>query len=585
MSDKLVLQRAQLDQLVFDRLVEAYREAGLDAGYLDYFWKSRQDRSGLEIYYAEQDNQQVGLVVFDREQSLILEALIWPELGQPSLYTALLDAMIAKENLIAAQVWAGDQWRYNILVDYGFRPTRTYQVQDWQLVKLDLSTAVLLRKIKNRKADPPYTHKETVAIETVPVSLEYDQIKQSLLNLIDKLGGLERYVKAGQTVAIKPNIVSDHGLKKDGTVVGGVVTDKKVVKALVELLLPLAGKVIIAEGSSINRSATTKMFAHYGYDEVVALDPDRVSLVDLNTDELIEKQVPRGKRMLSRQIPVTLQEADVIISLPVMKIHFAAIVSLSIKNLQGAVPPLEKYMSHFFGLWQNLVNISHLVKPDLIIIDGTTGQEDFGPISGTPKPMNVLIGGTNPVAVDAVTMRIMGIDPAQSPPVFLAYMQGFGPIESEMIQIIGPSPEELCDPFKQPLLNLDSGKDFKVHVGGACSGCRAYLHFTLSKLRRNDPWDESRQLIDRPFANKVNVYVGPDVKGEINPDETNIFMGICQQHNAHLGVHLPGCPPHSEVIIDGIFGCFPDVQKAKYSDQSEESVLGEMLDKILAGLK
>ncbi|MCR4400555.1 MAG: DUF362 domain-containing protein, partial [Syntrophomonadaceae bacterium] len=115
--------------------------------------------------------------------------------------------------------------------------------------------------------------------------------------------------------------------------------------------------------------------------------------------------------MRVRRIPVTLEEADVIISVPVMKIHFAAIVSLAIKNLQGAVPPLEKYMTHFYGLAQNLVNIHHLVRPSLTIVDGLVGQEDFGPISGVPKPMNLLIAGTNPVAVDAVTMRIMGLEP------------------------------------------------------------------------------------------------------------------------------------------------------------------------------
>ncbi len=58
---------------------------------------------------------------------------------------------------------------------------------------------------------------------------------------------------------------------------------------------------------------------------------------------------------------------DVIINVPVLKIHFAAISSLAIKSLQGAVPPIEKYMSHFFGLWQSLVNIHHLVKPKLTI--------------------------------------------------------------------------------------------------------------------------------------------------------------------------------------------------------------------------
>ncbi len=581
----VLLVRTELDQEVLEQLESAYQEAALEVDYLRYAWELWQGRPAVEAYYAEEDGQSLGLLIFDREMSLILEMLVWPELRGKDLETAILDAVIEEENLVAAQILAADQQRYDILVGYGFRPTRRFRNLDWQLIKLDLSTAVLLRKIKNQKAKPAYTRKETVAIQEVPKSQEYEGIKQALQDLIDKLGGVERYVKAGQTVAIKPNIVSDHGLKKDGTVVGGVVTDKRLVKALVELLLPVAGKVMITEGSSINRSATSKMFAHYGYDEIVALDPEKVTLVDLNTDQLVERSVPRGKRMQSRQIPVSLQQADVIISLPVMKIHFAAVVSLSIKNLQGAVPPLEKYMSHFFGLWQSLVNISHLIKPDLIIIDGITGLEDFGPISGTPKTMNVLIAGSNPVAVDAVSMRVMGIEPRESPPVLLAYMQGFGPIENDMIEIIGPSPEELCDPFIQPQLNLNSGRDFCVHVGGACSGCQAYLHFTLSKLRKADPLDEGRQLIDRPFAKKVNVYLGPNLGKEINPEETNIFMGVCQQHNAHLGLHLPGCPPHSEVIIDGIFSSFPDVQKAKYADKSEEASLGEMLEKILDGLK
>ena len=385
MPTQLVLKPHQMNAEVYNLLLQAYENLGLDSNYLQHNWRSWQDTSGIEVYAGYQDKQLQGLAVFDRKHSLIMEILALPDFPNQGVEAAMLDAIIAQENLIACQISAGDQKRYNLLLDYGFRPARTYNIEEWPVMKLELSTAVLLDKIKSRQFSRPYSQKETVAIEKVPAAHEYEQIKNSLKSLVDKLGGLERYVKTGQTVVIKPNIVSDHGLKRDGTVVGGIVTDKIVVKAMVELLLPIAGKVIVAEGSSINRSATTKMFAHYGYDEVVALDPTRVSLVDLNTDKLIEKAVPGGKRLQSRQIPVTLEEADVIISMPVMKIHFAAGVSLSIKNLQGAVPPLEKYMSHFFGLWQNLVNTNHLIKPDLIIIDGTVGQEDFGPISGTRK--------------------------------------------------------------------------------------------------------------------------------------------------------------------------------------------------------
>ena len=359
------------------------------------------------------------------------------------------------------------------------------------------------------------------------------------------------------------------------------MTDVRLVRALIEILLPVAGKVTVAEGASINRAETEKLFAHYGYDRLTEIDPKRVALVDLNTDSLIRKTVPNGKRMLSREIPLTLEQADVIINLPVMKTHFAALVSLSIKNLQGAIPPLEKYMSHFFGLWQNLVNTHYLVKPKLVIVDGLTAQEDFGPVYGTPKPMNLLIGGTNPVAVDAATMRIMGLDPVLSPPVMLAYMQGLGPIEPDKIHVVGASVEEVRDAFKEAEVDVSGGQEFMVHDGRACDGCRGYLHYVLHKLRRPDPKNPERLLIDRPFEKKVNVFLGPDTEVEPNPEETNVFMGICQQHHAGMGKHLPGCPPHAEVIMKGLFGLFPDVERPRYADEHAEDKLEKMLMEVL----
>ena len=84
--------------------------------------------------------------------------------------------------------------------------------------------------------------------------------------------------------------------------------------------------------------------------------------------------------------------------------------------------------------------------------------------------MNLLIGGTNPVAVDASTMRIMGLDPVLSPPVMLAYMQGLGPIEPEKIHIVGVSVEAAEDPFKEAEVDVSGGKKFIVHDGARLSG-------------------------------------------------------------------------------------------------------------------
>ncbi len=557
---------------------------GVDPAYVETKWRQWTEGPDVVAYHARIGDKLVGWIVYNPATSTVLDILVKEKVQLVDILSRMMDMLIRGQSLVSVEILKADEQKYRWLVEYGFRPTRAFTANGNSFLKMDLSIRVLAEKLKGQKPAKAYRRKERVAIEKVSASQTYEEIKKGLESLIKKLGGLQKFVKPGQTVVIKPNLVADHGMM-NGVYRGGVVTDVRLVRALIELLLPVAGKVTIAEGSSINRSATMKMVALYGYDKLIDLDPKKVSIVDLNTDSVVGKAVPGGKRMLSRKVPVTLEQADVIINLPVMKLHFAAIASLAVKSLQGTMPPLEKYMSHFFGLWQNLINIHHLVKPKLHIIDGLIAQEDFGPVSGTPKTMNLLIGGTNPVAVDAVTMRIMGLDPLTSPPVWLAYMQGLGPVEPDKIRVLGPSIDELASPFKQPEINLASGRDFVIHAGTACPGCAGYLHFAVAKLRRPDPADPTRLLIDRPFESKVNIYLGPTTDETINPDETNVFLGICQQHHAELGRHLPGCPPHAEVLLNGIFSLFPDVERPKYADKTEEAKLEEMLKEVMASLR
>jgi uncharacterized protein (DUF362 family) len=579
MASPIVLRKGKLSAQLKKRFFSYYEDM-YGKGYPSIAWKQWTDDPAVSVFRAVRAGETIGWVVYDESRSTVLEILLDERSGAPGLAAAIMDTLIGRENLIALRLPAEDRKKYDWAVEYGFRPTRRFEGDGFSFIKMDLSTTILREKLTGSKPAKAYGRKERVAVEKIPETQTDEEIKKGLQNLIRKLGGLSRFVKPGQTVVIKPNVVSDHGLK-DGEYKGGIITDIRVVRALIEILLPIAGKVIVAEGSSINRSETSKMFAHYGYDRLVEVDRDKVALVDLNKDEMVEKAIPGGKRMASRKIPLTLEKADVIISVPVLKIHFAAVASLAIKHLQGAVPPLEKYMTHFFGLWQNLVNIHHLVKPKLTIIDGLIGQEDFGPVSGTPKKMDLFIGGTNPVAVDSVAMRIMGLDPLTSPPVWMAYMQGMGPLEDERITVVGPGIEEVASPFRQPEIDLTGGKDITIHADRACPGCKGYLHFVLSKLRRADPRDPGRLLMDRPFDKKVNIFLGPAGDGIMKPEERNIFMGMCQQHHEKIGVHLPGCPPHAEVIVNGIFGLFPDIERPQYADKTEETKLGEMLIEVL----
>jgi uncharacterized protein (DUF362 family) len=548
--------------------------------YAEARWEAIKKSPSLTFYAVLLDRATAGWVIIDTNRSTVVVFLIDERYRKKNLETIILDKLVAKHKLIAAELPKGDVYHYTILEAYGFRPTREFTLYGIPMVKMDLSTAIYLEKLKmvNKVSS---RREEVVAIEKIPETQTDEEIKRGLEKVIKALGGLKKFLKKGDTVVLKPNIVSDHGIK-NGVKKGGIVTDIKVVKAMVELLYPVAGRIVIADGSSINRSETMKMFTHYGYDELSALYTDKVSLVDLNSDKCVEKRIPGGRRLEKRMIPKTLLGADVIINMPVLKLHFAAGASLSIKNLQGAIPPLEKYKVHFFGLWQNLINTYKVIMPDLIIMDGLYGQEDFGPISGVPKKMDLLIGGTNPVAVDTVALKIMGLTVEDSPPVLMAYHEGLGPIAWDCIKVKGASLEEVSDPFKRPFINLESGRCFKIHDGDACSGCRGYLHFVLNKLRRPDPREEGQQLIDRTFERRVNVFLGPRAGDAINAEEDNIFMGICQQHHAGgSSIHLPGCPPHAEEIIKGIFSFYQDLERPKYADKTEEEKLGEILKSIL----
>ena len=581
MSQGVTLSKGSFSKDFAQRLTDYYRSADPDGRYAERKLQDWESDGRVVLYEAKKESRPVGWVVYRPDSSVIEEIIVRKDdAADERLKGAVVDALIDRESLVSAEILERDVEKYHWMLEYGFRPTRHFTKNGLAVVKMDLSIAVYLRKIKGKPPAKAYPNVETVVVEKVPPTKSGEELRATLMNIFHSLGGMDKFVKKGQNVVIKPNVVADHGLR-EGVYHGGVVTDVRLVRALIELLIPVAGKVTVAEGASINRAETEKLFAHYGYDRLTEIDPKRVALMDLNTDSLIRKTVPNGKRMLSREIPLTLEQADVIINVPVMKTHFAALVSLSIKNLQGAIPPIEKYMSHFFGLWQTLVNTHYLVKPKLVIVDGLTALEEFGPVYGTPKPMNLLVGGTNPVAVDAATMRIMELDPALSPPVMIAYMQGLGPIEPDKIHVVGVSVEEVRNAFKEAEVDVSGGQKFVVHDGRACDGCRGYLHYVLNKLRRPDPKNPGNLLIDRPFEKRVNVFLGPDTEVEPNQGETNVFMGICQQHHAEMGKHLPGCPPHAEVIMKGLFGLFPDVERPRYADEHAEDKLEKMLMEVL----
>ena len=115
--------------------------------------------------------------------------------------------------------------------------------------------------------------------------------------------------------------------------------------------------------------------------------------------------------------PNTALAADLVVSIPKMKTHHWAGVTLSMKNFFGLVPGAvygwPKNTLHMLGIARSVVELNRIFSKSFAIVDGIVGMEGNGPVQGSPKQAGVLVMGADLRAVDATCCRLMGIDPAR----------------------------------------------------------------------------------------------------------------------------------------------------------------------------
>ncbi len=246
-------------------------------------------------------------------------------------------------------------------------------------------------------------------------------------------------------ILIKPNYIN---ARHPST---GITTDSRVIEGVAKFLRQNDMKeVIIGEGSGF--ADTLEAFRVAGVDAVA--ERWNVKMVDLNKDEFIEV-IPQNPLALKRvKIAKTALEST-IISVPKLKPHRMAGVTLSLKNMMGAVKPKGSIHNH---LSQKIVDLVSIIKPSVAVIDGIIAGEGHE-TSGNPVEMNLVIAGTDPVAVDAVGAAVMGIPPENVRHLRLADETGLGTCRLEQIEIIGEPIEKVKKKFRTSFLNK-----FLVHL-------------------------------------------------------------------------------------------------------------------------
>ncbi|HZH85137.1 MAG TPA: DUF362 domain-containing protein [Phototrophicaceae bacterium] len=256
-----------------------------------------------------------------------------------------------------------------------------------------------------------------------------------------KLFGLEM---KGKRVVLKPNLV-----EFDPKAV--INTHPAVVEAAIDSFKSLGAKeVIVAEGPGHRRDNEYLLTASGLYDVV---KDHGVKYVDLNTDEVrlidLKSSLTNLKQLY---LPETLFNADLLVSIPKLKTHHWAGVTLSMKNMFGVVPGAiygwPKNALHWAGIVGSIVDInSSLPIPRFAIVDGIVGMEGNGPLQGQQKNSGVLVLGDDLVAVDATAARLMTIEPRQVKYLNLAG-EFLGNLERDKIEQIGEDVERYRQDFK-----------------------------------------------------------------------------------------------------------------------------------------
>lgn len=274
-----------------------------------------------------------------------------------------------------------------------------------------------------------------------------EKLEQTLLEGL----ALFRLSLRGKSVLLKPNLVED--------LPGPVNTNSVLVGAAAQCFRRLgASRVVIGEGPGNQRD--TELVVHAAGLDAVCRESE-IDFVDLNRDELIQvKLKARYSGNAKLWLPRTVLGSDFVVSMPKVKTHHWAGVTLGLKNMFGIVPGMKygwpKNLLHWSGIHESILDICATVPVHFVIADGITAMEGNGPLQGSPRALGRIVLANDPVAADATCARLMGLEPSRVQHIEMA-SHFLGNLEETRIEL-------LAEPLHRPTRPFSVLPDFSFLV-------------------------------------------------------------------------------------------------------------------------
>ena len=265
---------------------------------------------------------------------------------------------------------------------------------------------------------------------------ELETLRTKLEQLLAPLGGMAAYVKPGDRVLLKPNLLTGARPTKECT------TRPEIVRVVAEAVIAAGGKPFVGDSPA------------FGSAKGVAKANGLAAVIeDLNLP-LVEF---KGKRYKSigdsfdhLRLSKEAMDADVVINLPKVKSHCQITLTMGVKNLFDCVPGKMKAWWHLeagkdqdrFGTM--LVETARAIAPNLTIIDGIIGHEGMGPSAGEPRDLGILGASNDVFALDLSIATLLGVDTRTIPTIPAAEKLGLSPLTLDPIEFPQLTPQELA---------------------------------------------------------------------------------------------------------------------------------------------
>ncbi|MFH1731183.1 MAG: DUF362 domain-containing protein [Planctomycetota bacterium] len=261
-------------------------------------------------------------------------------------------------------------------------------------------------------------------------------VERAVGKVIGLLGGIGHFVRSGENVLLKPNLLAARSPDE------AVTTHPEIFRAVAKMCLDAGGRVTAGDSPGVGK------FSSVAGKSGLAAAADELGVILREFTEAVEVERPEGARFRKLLLARAVTEADAVINLPKVKTHQQMFLTLAVKNLFGCIVGKEKIAWHMNAgrdaalFARLLVEVCQSVAPRLSIADGVLGMEGTGPSHGAPRWFRFIAASADPFALDAVLTSQLGFRLADLPVLAAAdaaRSDGLpvGPTDLNHIDIVG----------------------------------------------------------------------------------------------------------------------------------------------------